>query len=317
MALFDSHRPGLNLLLVLAVVSIVLMSLDRIGTRWVNQLDQGLGGATDGIVKAIHQPVVMARGIGQWFVERRELHAEVDRLREENTLLRGQMQQFVALQREVDELRDMLDGEASTIPGVLLARRVGHPPSLQGNLFTIGRGHGDDVRPGDPVIDAHGVVGQILRSTRNGATVIQLTSRDHILSVVLGDTGRTALLRGTGNRQLIAERVPERTAIKPGDLLTTSGIDTAFPRGYPVARVTAIEMDEAQGFIRLIAEPVADLERLDHVLVITEAPDAAADAESGAETTLERPAIVPPADSAAGEATPSDAPQATGASDDD
>ena len=314
MALFDSHRPGLNLLLVLAVVSIVLMSLDRIGTRWVSQLDQGLGGATDGIVKAIHQPVVMARGIGQWFVERRELHAEVDRLREENTLLRGQMQQYVALQREVDELRDMLDGEASTVPGVLLARRVGHPPSLQGNLFTIGRGHGDDVRPGDPVIDAHGVVGQILRSTRNGATVIQLTSRDHILSVVLGDTGRTALLRGTGNRQLIAERVPERTAVKPGDLLTTSGIDTAFPRGYPVARVTAIEMDEAQGFIRLIAEPVADLERLDHVLVITEAPDAAADAESGAETTLERPAIVPPAD---GAATPSDATTATGATDDD
>lgn len=316
MALFDSHRPGLNLLLVLAVVSIVLMSLDRIGTRWVSQLDQGLGGATDGIVKAIHQPVVMARGVGQWFVERRELHAEVDRLREENTLLRGQMQQFVALQREVDQLRDMLDGEASTIPGVLLARRVGHPPSLQGNLFTIGRGHGDDVRPGDPVIDAHGVVGQILRSTRSGATVIQLTSRDHILSVVLGDTGRTALLRGTGNRELIAERVPERTAIEPGDLLTTSGIDTAFPRGYPVARVTAIEMDEAQGFIRLIAEPVADLERLDHVLVITEAPDAAADAESGAQTTLERPAIAPPADDAADEATPPEATTATGVTDD-
>ena len=312
MALFDSHRPGLNLLLVLAVVSIVLMSLDRIGTRWVSQLDQGLGGATDGIVKAIHQPVVMARGIGQWFVERRELHAEVDRLREENTLLRGQMQQFVALQREVDELRDMLDGEASTVPGVLLARRVGHPPSLQGNLFTIGRGHGDDVRPGDPVIDAHGVVGQILRSTRGGATVVQLTSRDHILSIVLGDTGRTALLRGTGDQQLIVERVPERTAIEPGDLLTTSGIDTAFPRGYPVARVTAIEMDEAQGFIRLIAEPVADLERLDHVLVITEAPDAATNAGSGSDTTLDRPAIAPFADGAADASTPSDAPPAGG-----
>ncbi|MGM0691736.1 MAG: rod shape-determining protein MreC [Pseudomonadota bacterium] len=311
MALFDSHRPGLNLLLVLTVVSIALMSLDRIGTRWVSQFDQGLGGATDGIVKAIHQPVVMTRDIGQWFVERRELHAEVDRLREENTLLRGQMQQFVALQREVDELRGMLNGEASTIPGVLLARRIGHPPSLQGNRFTIGRGHGDDVRPGDPVIDANGVVGQILRSTRSGATVIQLNSRDHILSVVLGDTGRTALLRGTGDRQLIAERVPERTAIEPGDLLTTSGIDTAFPRGYPVARVTSIETDEAQGFIRLIAEPVADLERLDHILVITEAPDIAAEADAGSDPTLKRPAISPPAKDAADEAVPSDATGAT------
>lgn len=316
MALFDSHRPGFNLLLVLVVISIALMSLDRIGTRWVSQLDQGLGGATDGIVKAIHQPVVMVRSVGQWFVERRVLQADAERLREENILLRGQMQQFVALQREVDELRAMLDGKASAIPGVLLARRVGHPPSLQGNLFTIGRGHGDDVRPGDPVIDAHGVVGQILRSTHSGATVIQLTSRDHILSIVLGDTGRTALLRGTGNRQLIAERVPERTAIKPGDLLTTSGIDTAFPRGYPVARVIAIEMDEAQGFIRLIAEPVADLERLDHVLVITEAPDApTADTNAASDETLERPIITPPTDD--NPVDESAAPDATGATDDD
>ncbi len=314
MALFDSHRPGLNLLLVLAVISIALMSLDRIGTRWVSQLDQGLGGATDGIVKAIHQPVVMARGVGQWFVEHSDLQAEVERLHEENMLLRGQMQQFVALQREVDELRAMLDGEASTIPGVLLARRVGHPPSLHGNLFTIGRGHGDDVRPGDPVIDAYGVVGQILRSTRSGATVIQLTSRDHILSVILGDTGRTTLLRGTGNRQLIAERVPERTAIEPGDLLSTSGIDTAFPRGYPVARVTDIEMDEAQGFIRLIAEPVADLERLDHVLVITEAPDAPPDPSSASDSVLEHPTITPPTDGhTADESTAADVPAATGA----
>ena len=292
MALFDSHRPGINLLLVLVVVSIALMSLDRIGTRWVDRLDQDLGGVTDGIIKTIHQPVVMARDVAQWFVERRELHAELERLREENTLLRGQMQQFVALRREVDELRAMLDGEASTIPGVLLARRIGHPPSPRGNLFTIGRGFGDDVRPGDPVIDAYGVVGQVLRSTRFGATVIQLTSRDHMLSVILGDTGRSALLRGTGDRQLVVERVPERTAIEPGDLLTTSGIDTAFPRGYPVARVTDIEMDEAQGFIRLIAEPVADLDRLDHVLVITEPPDAPATPSEAGET-LERPAIAP------------------------
>ncbi|MFP4251652.1 MAG: rod shape-determining protein MreC [Guyparkeria sp.] len=293
MALFDSHRPGLNLLLVLVVISIALMSLDRVGTRWVGQLDQGLGGATDGVIKTLHQPVVMVRGVGQWFVERRELQAEVDRLREENTLLRGQMQRFVALQREVDDLRAMLDGQASTIPGVLLARRVGHPPSPQGNLFTIGRGFDDDVRPGDPVIDASGVVGQVLRSTRFGATVIQLTSRDHMLSVILGDTGRNALLRGTGDRQLIIERVPERTDIETGDLLTTSGIDTAFPRGYPVARITDIETDEAQGFIRVIAEPVADLERLDHVLVITEAPDAPPREGQDTETVLDRPPMSP------------------------
>ncbi|KTG17924.1 MULTISPECIES: rod shape-determining protein MreC [unclassified Guyparkeria] len=293
MALFDTHRPGLNTLLVLVVVSIALMSLDRIGTRWVGQLDQGMGSVTDGIIETIHQPVVLARSIGRWFIERNELHQDLDRLREENTLLRGQMQQFVSVKREVDELRALLDGEASDVPAVLLARRIGHPPTPDDNLFTIGRGFGDDVRPGDPVIDAHGVVGQVLRSTATGATIIELTSRDHILSVVLGDTGRTTLLRGTGTEQLVAERVPERTQIQAGDLLTTSGIDKAFPRGYPVARITAIETDEAQGFIRVIAEPVADLARIDYVLVVTEAPDADTSPASGSTETLDQPTVAP------------------------
>lgn len=293
MALFDSHRPGFNRLLVLVVVSIALMSLDRVGTRWVGQLDQGLGGVTDGIIETIYQPVAMARHIGRWFVERGELHQELDRLREENTLLRGQMQQFVSLKREVDQLRALLDGQASDVPAVLLARRIGHPPTPHDNLFTIGRGFDDDVRPGDPVIDAHGVVGQVLRSTATGATIIELTSRDHILSVVLGDTGRTALLRGTGTDHLIAERVPERTKIQAGDLLTTSGIDEAFPRGYPVARITAIETDEAQGFIRVIAEPVADLARLDYVLVVTAPPDADTSTTSGEPKAIEQPTVAP------------------------
>lgn len=292
MALFDSHRPGLNRLLVLVVVSIALMSLDRIGTRWVSQLDQGMGSVTDGIIQTINQPVVMANSIGRWFVGRGELHDELDRLREENTLLRGQMQQFVSLKREVDELRTLLDGEASDVPGVLLARRIGHPPTPNANLFTISRGFDDDVRPGDPVIDAHGIVGQVLRSTATGATVIKLTSRDHILSVVLGNTGRTALLRGTNGNQLVAERIPERTKVQAGDVLTTSGIDKAFPRGYPVAQITAIEADEAQGFIRVVAKPVADLARLDYVLVVTEPPDAAeTDSEAGPPETLERPMV--------------------------
>lgn len=291
MALFDTHRPGFNLLLVLVVVSIALMSLDRIGTRWVSELDNGLGGATDGVIRVIHQPIELTHAVFQWFADRDHLHAELERLREENTLLRGQMQQFISLRREVDSLREMLHGPATEIPAVLLARRVGRPPDTQGNLFTIGRGLADDIEPGNPVIDAHGVVGQVLRSTRTGATIIQLTSRDHMLSVLLGDTGRTTLLRGMGDSELVAQRVPERTRIAPGDLLTTSGIDTAFPRGYPVARVTAIETDEAQGFVRVLAEPVADLARLDHVMVITEPPDAPANGSNGEEVAAERPDV--------------------------
>lgn len=294
MALFDSHRPGFNRLLVLVVLSIVLMSLDRIGTRWVDEVDSNVGGFTDGLIGLIHQPVDLARAVGDWFTERDQLIEDRQRLRRENLLLRGQMQQYLSLTREVDELRALLDGRPVDVPPVLLARRIGHPPRPDDHLFTIDRGLNDDVRPGDPVIDAHGLVGQVLRSTRLGATVIEVTSRDHMLSVLLGNSGRSALMRGTGEKELVVDRVPERTRIQPGDILGTSGIEGVFPRGYPAGRVTRIETDQAQGFIRLYAEPVADLKRLDHVLVITDPPDrarrddeAAADAPAGEQPDVE------------------------------
>jgi rod shape-determining protein MreC len=290
MALFDSHRPGLNRLLVLVVLSIVLMSLDRIGTRWVDSVDSDIGGFTDGLVRLVDQPFRLARGLGDWFTERQELLAERRRLEEENLLLRGQMQQYASLSREVDRLRELLNGRPIEVPPVLLARRVGHPPRPDGHLFTIDRGLDDDVRPGDPVIDAHGLVGQVLRSTRLGSTVIEITSRDHMVSVLLGDTGHSALLRGTGESDLVVERVPDRTSIQPGDVLATSGVEGVFPRGYPVARITEITTDAAQGFVRLHAEPLADLSRIDHVLVITAPPDRPGDAGTASPDTAPAPA---------------------------
>lgn len=290
MALFDSHRPGFNRLLVLVVLSIVLMSLDRIGTRWVDSVDSDAGSFTDGLARLVSQPVELARGISARFTEREELLEERQRLEEENLLLRGQMQQYASLSREVNKLRELLNGRPIEVPPVLLARRIGHPPRPDGHLFTIDRGLDDDVRPGDPVIDADGLVGQVLRSTRLGSTVIEVTSRDHMVSVLLGDTGRSALLRGTGESELMVQRVPDRTSIQPGDLLATSGIEGVFPRGYPVARITHIATGEAQGFVRLHAEPVADLSRIDHVLVITAPPDHPGDVDMASPDTAATPA---------------------------
>lgn len=274
MALFDSHRPSMNTLVLLCLLSVGMILLDRVGNQWVGKLDSHLGTITDSIIQAGYAPIGWYRNLRQTLSTQQQLSAELETLREENLLLKGQMQRYFALKSELNQLKDLLDGYPTPVPGVLLARKVGQPATAFEARFTINRGLNDDVRPGDPVIDAYGVIGQVERATRNGATVIMLTSRDHALSVRLSTTGATAIAQGQGvNEPLFLERIPERFNLGEGDLLTTSGLDGVFEPGQPVARITEVLPDSGQGFVNLYAEPLARTKQIDYVLVLTQAPD--------------------------------------------
>ena len=275
MALFDSHRPSVNLLVLLCLLSVAMLVLDRLGNQSIGKLDSRLGTVTDSIIQISYAPVGAYRNARERLQTQQMLAEELDSLREENLLLKGQMQRYFSLKAELDQLKALLEGYQTPVPGVLLARRTGQPATAFEGRFTINRGLADDVRPGDPVIDAHGVIGQVERATRHNATVIMLNARNHALSVRLSNTGATAVAHGQGIAEpLFLERIPERLNLDAGDLLITSGLDDAFDSGQPVARVVKVLPDTGQGFVDLLAEPLAQTEQIDYVLVLTRPPDA-------------------------------------------
>jgi rod shape-determining protein MreC len=57
-----------------------------------------------------------------------------------------------------------------------------------------------------------------------------------------------------------------------GDLLVTSGVGRAFPRGIPVARVTKVVKRDFGMFQEVEASPTVDFSRLEEVLIITSPP---------------------------------------------
>jgi rod shape-determining protein MreC len=140
------------------------------------------------------------------------------------------------------------------------------------------------VHEGQPIVDATGVMGQIVQVTPMTSTAMLITDPSHAVPIEVNRSGLRAIARGVGDPNRLELSLLPRTAdIQEGDLLVTSGLDGRFPPGYPVARVSAVELNPDTPFARVSAIPVAQLDSTRMVLLVkpeatTDSPNAAASA---------------------------------------
>jgi rod shape-determining protein MreC len=140
----------------------------------------------------------------------------------------------------------------------------------------IDKGSQQGVRPGSPVVDASGVVGQVTRAHALASEVTLLVDKEQAIPVQVVRNGLRAVAFGGGTSGMLELRFMAANAeIQNGDKLVTSGIDGTYPPGLPVATVARIERDAAYAFARIVCEPAAGVERGRYVLVLNLEPRAA------------------------------------------
>jgi rod shape-determining protein MreC len=126
------------------------------------------------------------------------------------------------------------------------------------------------VRPGSPVVDEIGVIGQLTRAHAFVSEVTLLTDKDQAIPVQVVRNGLRAIAFGGGSSGLLELRYMAANAdIENGDHLVTSGIDGTYPPGLPVASVVRVERDASYTFARVLAQPSAGVERGHYTLVLS------------------------------------------------
>jgi rod shape-determining protein MreC len=143
-------------------------------------------------------------------------------------------------------------------------------PDPYNQRIVIDKGQLNEVALGSPVIDAGGVVGQVTRVFPLTAEVTLLTDRDQSIPVLNSRTGARNVASGDilgGVPHIELKFVPASADVKEGDLLTTSGIDSVYPAGLQVARISQIERRVDISFARIHATPLAEIKGR-HVLVL-------------------------------------------------
>jgi len=202
-------------------------------------------------------------------VTRSSILEENARLRAESLLLEAQVQQMAAMRAENLRLRALLNSSAILQDDVLVAELIGVSPDPARHLLVLDKGRGDGVFVGQPLIDADGLMGQVVEVSPNSARVLLITDATHAIPVQLNRNGVRAIAEGIGRLDALELRhVASTEDIEVGDLLVSSGLGGRFPEGYPVAVVTAVEIDPGQPFAEVTAKPSAALNRSRHVLLV-------------------------------------------------
>ncbi len=200
---------------------------------------------------------------------RKTLISDNKRLVAETLLLKAQVQRLASLEAENVRLRELLNSSAILDDSVLVAEMVGVSPNPLHHQIIVNKGKEDGLYVGQPVIDALGLMGQIIEVGPLHSRVLLITDATHALPVQINRNGVRSVAEGVGLfHELILQHVAATTDIKVGDLLVSSGLGQRFPVGYPVAVVTEVAIDPGQAFAIVKAKPSAALNRSRHVLLV-------------------------------------------------
>jgi len=237
--------------------------------RQLESVRAGLSMLVYPIRATLQLPVDLISWASESLASRQNLVRENAHLRHVNLLLQSRTQKFAALDTENQRLRTLLDSSVKVGERVLVADLLASELTPARRQVVLNKGSRQGVYMGQPVVDANGVIGQVIHAGPLSSTVMLITDPAHSLPVQLNRTGLRAIARGTGkNGQLELNFIPNNADVRSGDLIVTSGLGGHFPSGYPVAKVTGVEAHHGQAFATISATPSAHLQQAREVLLI-------------------------------------------------
>lgn len=217
----------------------------------------------------VDSPAVFVSWARETLVTRNTLLTENEHLRKEHLLLSSKLQKFDVLQTENERLRLLLESSLKLKDRVVIAELLAVDMEPFRHTVIINKGKNSGAYDGQPIVDANGIMGQIVHVGPFSSTVLLITDPTHALPVQINRNGLRAIALGTGERNnLQLVNLPNNADIKKGDLLVSSGLGSRFPAGYPVGVISDIQLDPAEPFAKVMVAPSAKLEQSREVLLV-------------------------------------------------
>ncbi|MDP9139585.1 MAG: rod shape-determining protein MreC [Pseudomonadota bacterium] len=224
---------------------------------------------------------------------RETLQRENAELKRKQILLEARLLQLGALEAENRRIRELLASAARIEDEVLIAEIIAINQDPYRNQITLNKGTADGVYKGQALVDAHGVLGQVVEVGHRSAKALLITDPDHGIPIEFNRTAMQTIAIGAADRGLRLPFLASNADIQVGDQLVSSALGGRFPAGYPVGTVYEVKHVAGEHFMEAYASPTAHLNQGRQALLVwseTVQTDAEAEADADAEG---RPATAP------------------------
>jgi len=274
-------------------LAIVLMVADHRGA-YLERVRWTLSLAIEPLYRLAAMPARLAQEGRLALADREKLTEQNEDLSRRLMMAEAKLNQLSTVNEQNQRLKELLDVQHSLGIGVQLAKIIDVDTDPFRHRLVLNVGANQGVSIGQAVIDAHGIMRQVVGLLPNTSTVMLITDPAHALPVMIERTGQRTIARGSGALDMLElPQIPVSADVKVGDRLISSGLGGHFPPGFPVGEIRAINNDVTGMFAAATAKPVAALDRSGDVLVVHELVDPIGPPEAATPTGPPAPAAAP------------------------
>jgi rod shape-determining protein MreC len=165
-------------------------------------------------------------------------------------------------------LNNLLSLKQKSSYKLVAARVIGRSPDSWSSVIIIDKGRHSGIRPGMVVINYLGLVGRVTESAESTSKITLLNDPNIGVSCVAQRSRQEGLVSGTLGNDLIMKYLPKDADINVSDIIVTSGLTEAYPKGLLIGKVVYVG-DELSGLTRYcLVRPAVNLSSIEEILII-------------------------------------------------
>ena len=260
--------------LAFLLLSVCMLFADsRFG--YLDRVRYGLGYATTPIYWVADIPTRVSFWIDDVFVSRTDLLEENEQLQEDLLVAQRELQLLESLASENSRLLALNEATGGIEGEVLPAEIINVSTDPYSQRVLINKGQSDGVFIGQPLLDANGLMGQVVEILPFTSWALLITDPQHVTPVEVNRNGERALARGsrTLTNELELQFVTQTQDMQAGDRLVSSGMGQVYPKNYPVAEIISFYADPGLDFATVRARPLAEIASTRHVMLVFQSQD--------------------------------------------
>ena len=267
----ENRHIGVLGTVITVIILILLILLTNVDTSKMSYL-KSLG---DKITRPVQIGFTTLKnkiaGNDKFFMTMDELRKENENLKEENEKLSETLREHEIIKAENESLKEKINlTEKYSAYDTVSADVINKDVSNYGSNLVLNAGSKDGIKKKMTVISDQGLVGYILKVSKDTSTVKVITDPASMVSCNISTTDESVICKGTldNDQSLRVTYIPLDADIIVGDSVETSGVGQIYAKGIHIGIIKEIITTTNSTDRYAIVEPAVDFSKLNTVLII-------------------------------------------------